>query len=172
MPADNDVSFRGPTLTLKNTECGVMKQTHQMPQSVDIVKCHQLPGALDATGRLKVTQSDAAYSNVALAGLTWATDVSISPLAMTGFDNISFSVELDNASGTASAAKVTVEVSCDGGTSYFAYADVGSSEVSISGADSHVIRGSLQGIPGAHIQFTNRLTASMGVKSPFMVRRH
>ena len=149
-----------------------MKQTHQMPQSVDVVKCHQLPGSLDATGRLKVTQAEAAYSNVALAGLTWSTDVSISPLAMVGFDQIDFAIELSNTGGTASAAKVTAEVRCDGGTTYYAFADFGSSEVSISGADSYVIRGSLQGIPGAHIQFTNRLTASMGVKSPFMVRRH
>ena len=149
-----------------------MKQTHQMPQSVDVVKCHQLPGALDAAGRLKVTQADAAYSNVALSGLTWATDVSISPLAMAGHDQIDFALELDNTAGTSSAAMVTAEVSCDGGTTYYAFADFPSAEVSISGADSYVIRGSLQGIPGAHIQFTNRLTASMAVKSPFMVRRH
>ena len=123
-----------------------------MPLSVDVLKCGQLPSALDATGRLKVTQADAAYSNTAIAGLTWATDVSLSPLAMSGCDNISFSVELDNASGTAAAAKVTAEVSVDGGTTYYAFADFGSTEVSISGADSYVIRGSLQGIPGADIQ--------------------
>ena len=148
-----------------------MKQT-SMPQSVDIVKCHQLPGALDATGRLKVTQAEAKYTDVAVAGLTWATDVSISPLSMVGYDQIDFAVELNNAGGTSSAAKVTAEMSVDGGTTHYAFADFPSAEVSISGADSYIIRGSLQGIPGADIQFTNRLTASMAVKSPFMVRRH
>ena len=129
-----------------------------MPQSVDVVKCHQPPGALDAAGRLKVTGSDAAYSNVAVSGLTWATDVSLSPLSMEGYDQIDFAIELDNTGGNSPQAKITAEVSCDGGTTYYAFGDFGSSEVSVSGSDSYVIRGSLQGIPGQHIQFTNRLT--------------
>ena len=174
-----------------------------MPQSVDVVKCHQLPPALkvsalacavrqdaagpgaaaptdnaaaalqvDSLGRLKVTEAAAAYSNVALSGLTWVVDVSISPLDMTGFDAIDFSIELNNAGGTASTATITAEVSCDGGTTYYPFADFGSTEVSISGADSWVIRGALQGIPRAHIQFTQRESLNLAVKSPSMVRQH
>ena len=75
-----------------------------------------LPGALDATGRLKVTQAETKYTDVAVAGLTWATDVSISPLSMVGHDQIDFAVELNNAGGMSSAAKVTAEMSVDGGT--------------------------------------------------------
>ena len=79
---------------------------------------------------------------------------------------------MDNTGGNSPHAKITAEISCDGGTTHYAFADFGSAEVSVSGSDSYVIRGSLQGIPGQHIQFTNRLTGSITVKSPFMVRRH